>query len=99
MVPVRMTRENDRWRAVVDGKPQSYAYTDAEVEAAVMTSLLDGKLSSHPFVKLLTHAVAIKEAEYERMLALRVWARASAPWHPCLHPHEKIDTTKLPGLW
>jgi hypothetical protein len=99
LVPVKVECNDGRWLATVDGKPQSYAYTDDEVEAAVMIALLDGRLSSHPFVKLLAYAKAIDEAEYERMLDLRVWAAAHAPWHPCLHPRTPIDMTKLPSLW
>jgi hypothetical protein len=99
LVPVKIERTEGRWLATIDGKPLSYAYTDQEVEAAVMVALLDGRLSTHPFVKLLAHAGTIDEAEYNRMLDLRVWAAEHAPWHPCLHPHQPIDLTKLPSLW
>lgn len=99
-VPVKIElTEEGRWLATVNGKAQSYAYTAEEVETTVMITLLDGRLSSHPFVKLLAYADPIDESEYERLLDLRAWAEVHAPWHPCLRPNEPIDLTKLPSLW
>lgn len=100
LVPVKLElTEGRRWLATVDNKPLSYAYTDEEVEAAVMVALLDGRLSVHPFVKLLAFAKSIDQVEYDRMLELRAWAAEHAPWHPCMHPHRPIDLSKLPSLW
>lgn len=98
-VPVRLILEGGRWRAIVNAEPQPQSYTAEEVEAAVMFCLLDGSLSSHPFVKLLAFAKAIDEAEYERLLARLVWAKENAPDDPCLHPRVAIKLTRMPSLW
>lgn len=98
-VPVKLELIDGRWLATVNGKPYSYAYTDEEVETAVMVALLNGELSVHPFVKLLAYARKIDQAEYDRRLDKKAWAAEHAPWHPSLHPEKPIDRTKLPSLW
>lgn len=99
LVPVRLEMVGGKWQATVDGNPQSFAYTPEQVEAVVMVSLLDGRLNSHEFVKLLAFADAIDEAEYQRMLDLRAWARENDPDHACLHPRQPINLTKRASLW
>lgn len=101
----------DGWKmqAVVDGKPLGYAYSQEEVNAKGMVWVMGGpsKEESTPADRLMMSIMIaccgsrrdgtgpISEAEYERMLELR---RTTPAWHPCHHPYEAIDTTKLPVL-
>lgn len=38
------------------------------------------------------------ESEYRYMLALKAWAAANDPRHPCLHPTQPIDRMRLSPL-
>lgn len=98
-VPVHFDLEDGKWRATVNGRPQSYAYTPIEVEALVLVCLLEGRLSRHPFVKLLAFGKPIAEERYQRMLDRLDWCAVHAPNDPCLFPYRPIDLSKLPSLW
>ena len=87
-------------QAVVDGKPLGYAYTKEEVEDEVMIWVMGGRAKEErtPAERLLMNvllASPISEEHYEHLLELR---RTKPPWHPCHHPYEKIDLSRMPPL-
>lgn len=99
LVPVLMQLIEGRWLATVNGVPQSHSYSPEEVEAAVMVCLLDGQLSSHPFVKILAFGKKADQATYDRMIRRIEWAKIYAPDHPCLHPDRPVDLSSMPSPW
>lgn len=98
-VPAHLDLIDGKWHATVNGRALRVAYSPEQVEALVMMALLEGKLSSHPFVKLLAFARPISEEQYQDMLDRLAWCAVHSPQHPCLSPYRPIRLSTLPSLW
>lgn len=83
--------------AEIDGVPLPSAWTSERLEAEAAESLSRGELFEHPMLRIVLFGRPCTEKEYRYRLALKEWATAHAPWHPCLTPTRPIDQRLLPA--
>jgi len=82
-VPCLLTYTSDGWRATIDGEPQE-AHPDPWHAPGVDRVHHYGQL--------------ISEAEYDRLLEAKAWARDHQPNHACLHPRRAVDRNVMKPL-
>jgi hypothetical protein len=88
-VPAKLDMLHDVWTAMVDGSPALGFWTLEEFRDLPDTNLAQ---------RVHLYGEPITQSEYDYLLALRDYARAHRPDHPCLHPHKPIDIRLQPVL-
>lgn len=99
-VPVLIRRLDEighPFTAEIDGVPLPNAWTRERLETEAAESISRGELFEHPFLRIVLFGQPCTETEYRHRLALKTWATAHAPWHPCLNPMRPIDQRLLPA--
>lgn len=79
-VPARITCEDGLWQATIDGDDRQ-----ADADPAVAPGVAD----------VWHGGTMIDAVTYAWLLAMKDWALANEPKHPCLHPREAINPAQL----
>ena len=96
-VPARIVRVSGRFSAWCDGKPVVGAWRPDDLERAAVEAMGDGELFAHPFLRISLFGTPTDRATYDHRLAMKDWATAHCPDHPCLHPLRPMDPRTLPA--
>jgi hypothetical protein len=96
-VPVHVTIENDVIQITVNGSQAVDVWSVSKVDDMLAEATIDGTLFDHPLFRIVLFGEPCDETTYRHRLAMREWAAAEAPWHPCLHPEQPMDPRTLPA--
>lgn len=94
-VPARIELVDCIYRAEIDGSPVPGEWDEAGIEAILYDWITAREV--HPFARLILFGEECDETAYRHHLAIREWAKASAEWHPSLHPTKPMDPRMLPA--
>src|SRR3954469_17773176 len=82
-VPARLVLGDSGWHAIIDEEAY-FPHSDPAQARGVAA--------------VWTSGAQIDAATYRWLIALKAWARAAAPDHPCLSPRSPIDPAVLPPI-
>ena len=95
--PAWVQCEGGLLRIQTDGVWHPDVWTVAELPDLMVAATVAGDLFSHPVFRILLFGRVCTEAEFMQRSSLKDWAAQHHPDHPCLHPTQPIDRSKLPA--
>lgn len=82
---------------VIDGNELAEAWALVDLDELRNEATIAGKLFEHPLFKILLFGKPCDEPAYRHRLALKAWATAHFPTHPCLTPSQPYTPNDLPA--